>query len=159
MGNFCVVPALYSVIECTNVTFNTPAFCLQGAFMCLISISEQTAFFSHCLIGYDWDGVFTARYELNLYMQFMSLKRLEQSVCLEWRHAVQFLDKEQKVSIFIPEDVGNVGVYLPKHTASRPTIYYLFILRWEHNISQSKRLFIWYDIIYIYIYIYIYLFI
>ena len=58
-----------SVSQASN--FNKCTFCLQGACMCFVLISEQTVIVYHYPIWfYDWDGVFTGRYEL---LRFMSV--------------------------------------------------------------------------------------
>ena len=55
-----------------DLTHRNSTFCPHSLFMCFVWIWEQTAIISLCSISwlafYNWDGVFTARYGLDLYI-------------------------------------------------------------------------------------------
>jgi hypothetical protein len=62
-------------IRIASLTFNNSTFCPHSVFMCFVWISEQTAIIS--LYSINWlvfiteTGIFTVRYELNLYTYLM----------------------------------------------------------------------------------------
>ena len=63
------------VTICTaSLTFNNSTFCPHTVFMCFVWIWEQRAIISlysiNCLVFKPRQSVFTARYELNIYVQF-----------------------------------------------------------------------------------------